>query len=58
MVVGIRSLSGDFSPRLVDFCRDDPRYENYLLVEEKEGSRDGTRRQRRLHQLLKLPHVL
>jgi hypothetical protein len=35
MVVGIRSLSGDFSPRLVDFCRDDPRYENYLLVEER-----------------------
>ena len=52
----ICSLFSRFSARFVDFCRDDLRNQDHLLVEEQESSRDGAGRQRCLHQLPKLPH--
>jgi hypothetical protein len=56
MLVLIPFRYTDFIATLVSFCRDDPRYDYYVLIEEKKGSREGAGQQRRLHQLLKLPH--
>ena len=56
MLVLIPFGSSAFIARLVSFCRDDPRYDDYVLIKEKEGSRDGTGQQSRMHQMLKLPH--
>ena len=43
-------------PRFVSLRRDDLRDDNQILVNEEERSRDRACQQRRLHQLLKLPH--